>query len=343
MKTFRSSLLFGIICFISYSLNAQTKVDVIETTFKVGAMEDLVQMYGFAAGDQVIINFEEIDGKELKEFEISALDQGSKFLDYKTKKIVDKVLTIDQKGIYKFRFYNSALGGRICKLKIQRIPANDSLKVFNTAVYWKTVQDTSYVSFQEKYLIKSDTVITEIYNGDTQISSQNAINGNSNRQLVSFVLPQNTVSWSFYIGTGADGKKAYHKMISDFSNTAAATLSKIPGYGPLASLALTGIPYFIKSQGEDNVKYYTINDNLNAQLFIDRKPFRYSKGGDVINEVGRMPFVQNGKVYFGMVNDNTLEAILVTLKVVAIEIKNQFGLREVKKMNIINRQVAYLK
>jgi len=343
LKTLNLLLLIGIIYLFPNSSRAQTKIDVIETTFKVGAIEETFQYYGFAEGDQVIINLEEVNGKELKEFEILQMPNISKFMDYKTKKISDKIINITHTGVYKFRFYNSAIAGRIYKFKIQRIPVSENLKNFNTNVYWKTLIDTTYIPMQETYLVKSDTIATEVYNGDTQISSQNAINGNINRQLVNFELPKNTILWSFYVSTGETGKKAYHKMIADFSKTAASSAYKIPGYGPLASFALTGVPYFIKVQGEDNVKYYTMNDTPNAQLFIDGKAFRYTKGGDVINEVGRMPYPQTGRVYFGLINDNTLEPILVTLKVVAIVVNSQLGVREIKKMNINRRQEAYLK
>ena len=65
---------------------AQTPVDVAESTLKVGALSEEVFYYGFAAGDQLIFNFEEVKGKELKELEIVELPGTSKFMDYKTKK-----------------------------------------------------------------------------------------------------------------------------------------------------------------------------------------------------------------------------------------------------------------
>ncbi len=332
-----------ITCLISFASMAQTKIDVIESTFKVGAIEEVLQYYGFAEGDQVVINLEEVNGKELKEFEVLEMPNISKFMDYKVKKLTDKILNVTQTGVYKFRFYNSAIAGRIYRLKIQRIPVSKEKEKFNTNVYWKTVTDTTYTPMQERYLVRSDTIAAEIYNADSQISSQNAVNGNSNRTLVNFILPENTVAWSFYIGTGNEGKAAYHKAVENFSKSTAKLAYNIPGYGPLAYLALSGIPYFIKSMGEDNVKYYCIVDDMNAQLFADRKAFRYMKGGDVINEMARMPTLQNRRVYFAMVNDNIVESILVNLKVVAITVKQQWGMREIKKINILSRQEAYLK
>ena len=65
-------------------------VDVAELTIKVGAMGSEELFYGFAEGDQIVFNFEELKGKELKELEIIELPSSSKFMDYKTTKIVDK-------------------------------------------------------------------------------------------------------------------------------------------------------------------------------------------------------------------------------------------------------------
>ena len=89
---------------------------------KVPPQGEEIFYYGFAEGDQLIFNFEEVNGKELKEFEIMFMPSKSIFMDYKTKKIENKILTISETGIYKFRFTNAnILSGRVCKFKIQRL------------------------------------------------------------------------------------------------------------------------------------------------------------------------------------------------------------------------------
>src|SRR5688572_20833780 len=97
-------------------------IAVAENTLKVGRLGEETFYYGFAEGDQMIFSFEEVNGKELKEIEIVELPSSSKFMDYKSSKIQNKTITINRTGIYKFRFANSAISGRICRFKIQRIP-----------------------------------------------------------------------------------------------------------------------------------------------------------------------------------------------------------------------------
>lgn len=327
----------------STKLFGQTTIDIAENTLKVGGLGEEVFYYGFAEGDQLIFNFQELNGKELKEVEIIELPSSTKFMDYKTVKIENKVLNITRTGIYKFKLSNSALGGRICKVKIQRIPASDGTKNFNSSVYWRTVQDTTYTPTEEKYLIKSDTIAQEIYSSIPQISSTNALNGNKNFQVVDFVLPENTISWSFYIGTGNAGRTEYDRARTNFAKSAAATVSKIPGYGPMAALALTGVSYFNKVQGEDNVKYWFIRDANNVSLFNAGQSFMQYKKGDVINEASQMKSPLTGKIYLALLNDNTVDPIIVTIKVVAVQIKQQWGKRTVQIMKVSKLEVPYLK
>jgi len=41
-------------------------VDVADLTIKIGAMGSEELFYGFAEGDQIVFNFEELKGKELR-------------------------------------------------------------------------------------------------------------------------------------------------------------------------------------------------------------------------------------------------------------------------------------
>ena len=124
MKQF---LFTAICCLFLITSRSQTPIDIAENTIKVSSMGEEIFYYGFAEGDQLIFNFEEVDGKEMKELEISFMPSNSIFMDYKTKKITNKVIQIRETGVYKFRFANSNLfSGRVCKFKLQRIIDNPS-------------------------------------------------------------------------------------------------------------------------------------------------------------------------------------------------------------------------
>lgn len=333
-------LTFGIFSFSSFS---QSAIDITETTIKITALDEQEIYYGFCEGDKLIFNFEEVNGKELKEIEIMEMPTTSRFSDFKSKKIENKIIDVPRTGIYKFRFYNSSLGGRVCKFKIQRIPASEKTKKFNSSVFWKTIKDTTYTPTEEKYLIKKEYVSKDIYSSNPQVSSQNAFNGNKNYQVVDFDLPENTVSWSFYIGTGNESAEEYERARMNFAQKAVEGFSKFSVYGPMASLALTGVSYFNKVQGKDNVKYWFLSDANSVTLFQTNKPFYSYKKGDVINEASQVLNPLKGKVYLALLNDNTVDPIQVTIKVTAIQLNEEWGTRTVQAMSVSEREEPYLK
>jgi hypothetical protein len=332
-------LLFTFFYKISF---AQTIIEVAENTLKIGALDEQVFYYGFAEGDQMIFNFEELSGKELKEIEIIEMPTSSKFTDYKSLKIINKTLNIQNNGIYKFRFYNSSLGKRICKIKIQRVPSSESTKKFNSNVFWKTIRDTTYTPTVEKYLEKSENIAKEIYSANPQISSTTAFNGNKNYQIIDFDLPENTVSWSFYIGTGNEGKKEFDNARNNFTDQATSSFSTLSTYGPMAALALTGMSYFSKVKGEDNVKYWFLSDQNSVQLFNAGQQFYTYKSGDVINEASQMKTPLTGKIYLALMNDNTIDPITLTIKVTAIQQIDYWKTRTIQVMNVAEWQEPYL-
>ncbi len=159
---------------------AQNIIDIQETSVKISAMSEEKYLCGLAEGDELIFNFEEEKGKELKEVEILEYEGSSKYMEYKCNKIKDKKIQINHTGIFVFRFYNSSITGRICKFKIQRIPVSDETKNFNTSVYYKSINDTTYKILDEDYLIKSDTSFVELVDQVAKVHSVSNLNGSTN-------------------------------------------------------------------------------------------------------------------------------------------------------------------
>ena len=339
MKRIILTLITLFVATISFTF-AQTSINITESTFKIDAFDEEVFYYGLAEGDQLIFNVEEVNGRKLKEVEIIELPASSKFMDYKTKKINNKTLNITKTGVYKFRFANSAISGRVCKLKIQRIPAKESLRNFNTNVYWRTVFDTTYTTQQEEGLIKTDTIISNITD---QIAKVHSIaNRNGNKTTFNFTLPQHTVAWSYYIGVNQAGQKVFENATKLLSKTAGHLISKIPGYGPMAALALDGVSYLSQLQSGEDIDFYIIgNDYVN--LFLAGKDFKYIKKGKVINDYSKMTSPLSGMYHVCLLNDNAITGVSVTVKITAIIVNNQYGVRPVQKIHLSPRQEAYLR
>jgi len=324
----------------TYNLFGQTPIDVAESTLKVSGFGEEIFYYGFSEGDQLVFNFREVNGKELKELEIIELPTSSKFMDYKTKKIENKIINIQNTGVYKFRFANSSMSGRICKFKIQRIPSVNGIVNFNTNVFWRTVFDTTYSIVEEKYLVKSDTNITNLTDQVAKVHS--ATNANGNRTLIDIQLPQNTIAWSYYVGVDQEGKKAYDEANQQFLSSASSLASSIPGYGSMAALALGATTYFTKSNTGENVNFWFM-DAQNANAFNQGASHYYYKQGNVISDYGKMTVPLTGTLYLGLFNDNAIQGIDVMVKVTAVSVNQVWDSKPIQKMQVTSRQDAYLK
>ena len=290
---------------ISSMTFGQTPLDVYESTLKVAGMGEETYMCGLSEGDQLIFNFQELNEKELKEVEIIEYPNSSKFMDYRTKKIENKTINISRTAIYKFRFANSALSGRICKFKIQRIPASEETKNFNTSVYFKKI---------------SDTTITNLTDQVSKVHS--IMNSAGNRTILNFTLPVNTIAWSYYIGVDQAGQENFIKATKELANKATPLLSSLSGFGPLAALALGSTSYLSQLQAGEDIDF-SFTDNINASLFLSGRSYRQFKGGKVINDFSRMTIPNQGTVYVCLSNDNAVYGVTVTVKITAISVSTR--------------------
>ena len=319
---------------------SQTPIDITEQTIKVRAVSEEVLYFGFEEGDQIVFNLLEINGKEVKEVEIIEFPSSSKFSDFKTSKIENKTINVNSKGVYKFRFYNGSLGGRICKIKIQRIPANESFKDFNSSVKWVTEQDTTWNSYTKdvivryeskieqkvkKELVKMDTVFNQFFDKVLRVHSETAI-GKTQYTYANVELPLNNyfpnrinpyetlevVSWSYWLGVGQKSEEEYEnankRLISGIS-----TIGNLTSYGALASLAVTGISMFKNVNIGDNVNYKFYGTQNGNEIIIDH--------GNVISACGRKDNITQGSFTVQLYNDNFKDGINVNLKMVAVQIQ----------------------
>ena len=319
-----------------FFLYAQKPVVVVENTLKLGPFKEEVFYYGFAAGDKLIFNFEEANKKELKEVEIMELPSTSRFMDYKTKKIENKTIDIGNTGIYKFRFTNSAILPKVCKFSIQRIPANASTQNFNTTVYTHTVDDTIFTTDQEEYIDRTDTVVENFLDRNVKLLATTG----GNKSAFNFILPENTIAWSYYIYTNDAGKKIYDDAAMKVA--AGPTPKKFQNYGPLAAEAYGTESHLKKLTSGKEINYWIV-DGDNADLFMKGDQFKYMKKGTVVNDYSRMDN-RKGTLYFCFSIGASTEPVTVTVKITSIHINEVPRIRTVKRVaGIQPKQEMYLK
>lgn len=327
-------------CLVSICLSGQNPIDIIENTVKVSAMADEIFYFGFAAGDKMIFNFEEVNGKEVKEVEIQEMPTyASKFIAAKVKKISDKVINISTTGIYKFRISNSSILPKTCKYKIQRIPASPATLNFDPTVYTDLVNDTTYDISIEEYLEKIDTVFITFQ--DRLIRVNPISNAGGNKAVFNILMPANTFAWSYYISTNKEGMQAYDEANKNLIINSGNVISKFPYYNILSALALGRPATIPKLMSGNNISYWIFDaDNLN--LFNTGGQLRFVKNGKVVNDYSAMT-PQKGNLYFGFINDHATDAINVTLKISVVQLNEVYNSRQVKKMIVTPSRKMHLK
>jgi len=77
-------------------------------------------------------------------------------------------------------------------------------------------------------------------------------------------------------------------------------------------------------------------------LFKVGKQFKSFKQGNILNDAAQITKPVTGKIYLGLLNDNVLSPINVTVSVTAIVVTEHNSVRDTKIMKITNREEAYL-
>lgn len=336
----KSLLVIALFLFNISTTVAQVTIKIGEYTTRINAKDEVTYSYPFKEGDELILELEVLNGKEVRLVEFGRVGVARMYTDYRVKKIENKRLTIQKTGTHQLRIKNTSTGKRICNVKILRILKNEEIGLHNPNVLWRTYFDTTYYTVQEKFLIRSDTVISNITDQISKVHSKGNTNGN--KLTFNFSLPANTIAWSYYIGVDQEGEKAFQNAVVNLSKVVTPVISKIPNYGPLAALALGSASFLtVLNTGED-INYYIVSPG-NETKFMKKMDFKYIKKGSVINDFSRMQKPLKGSYHVCLENDNTLKSVSVTVKIVAVSVNQEWGERSITKMRINSRQEPYMK
>jgi hypothetical protein len=241
-------------------------------------------------------------------------------------------------AVYRFRFYNDTRSNRKCSIKIQRIPASEETKPFNTNVVWHTQYDTSYYTVQEKYLKKQEHVLQEIIPLTvSHIGDSNTLFQETNSRIIFPVqLPEHTIEWYYRVSFS-------HHTIEEIENslTLADELSVL--------MAQTGGikfgPYHLtQAPGQAYCDVYVM-DSANAVRFQSMEDYKYSSIGSskhiksgITKVYGNSPM----PLYLGINNVDSGNRVNILIECVAIILKEEKDVRAVEKMNVASRTVPIL-
>lgn len=331
--------IFTYLLFLNFSFS-QEPILVTESTIILDVDQTKELYFSFAEGDEIIFDVEMVKGKHIKEIEVVEMPKKTLLTEFKSNGLKEKRIQIRNKGIYKFKFYSSSLTRRVCKIKIHRIPKDNSTKSFNTNWKWATKRDTTYTSYQADSLtgyqtIKHTETIKELketkYEEIMLFEKKQRVhsywNPNPSRTYLRVDLPninnnnfreERIIAWSYWIGVGQEGAEAYKeniKSVSSFVENAA----KIYYQSPLAGVAVGAITDLVIPTTGQDIQYYFIEDFDNVTLFLNQQNFLQFDQGKGIAAFGRSERTQKRTFYIGLFNDNSRLGLDVDVKVLAIK------------------------
>lgn len=336
----KTIILSFLLLLCSCALFAQKPVLVFEGTLKIKAMQDENLYFGFAAGDQIVVQLSETGNKELESIEITELPNNSKYKDVNINNIKDKHIYVGRKAVYQFTLSNGALANRTCKLRITRIPESAATADFNTGWKWATVYDTTYVSFSEDSLVGYDTLSNKrvarnlisselkeynLLDKTVNIPARGIIKHDNPRIYIPVTLPklestetctQEMVAWAYWMGVGPSADNIFSR-----NKGALVNLSGLVTANPLAKLALgVATALIIPDDSEIDPVWYAVTDYAGKNNFMKGKDFHALDYGRGKGSYSRFSEAEQckGPYYVCIKNENLHNSVDVTVKAVAI-------------------------
>ena len=320
-------------------LFANNPILITESTISLDYDQTEELFFSFAEGDIIEFDFEMVKGSNLKDIEVYELPNNRIFSEFKAEKFSKKQINVRNKNLYKFRFYSSSLTRRVFKIRIFRIPSNESTKNFNTNWKWEIKKDTIYIpysvdsitgyrtiKYEEKVreLVKTENIEDVLFNKSQRVHSYYNQNKSSTYLRVDLPITINSelkeeklIAWAYWIGVGQEAQKAYQensKSIGKLANGIATA------YGtPLAGLAVGTITELMIPKTGEDVYYSFIPDYENAEKFVNGQTYLQFDTGKGVAAYGKNSTRTKGTFYIGLYNDNQIQGIDVDVKVVAVK------------------------
>ena len=337
MKTNIFTLLFLLMSTVSAV--AQSLITVTETNLKLPILGEEFLYFGFAEGDQLVFSFEELSGKDLKEVEILEYPSTSRYKEYKTRAIQNKKLTVPRTGIYQFRFANTVVLQKTCKIKIERVAGSEATKNFNSTVYWRTVYDTTYRKLQQ-HTAAPDQYKTVSLLLPTAYHLNANTGGNHSQVIAPISLPDFSAEWYYKYTVVTDKDKAEAlKSTLDLKGTLNKLITEKGGLSFSADSMLA-------PAGADTCRIYLL-DESNQQMFESKSNFRHFKEGTrekATSGVVKIKTANFPNAYLGIKNPNAQTGIYVVIEAVAIISPDDTEqTAEAQSVSIKARKEPYLK
>lgn len=313
----------------------QNPVKLIESDFTIKNSSSEEFYFGLSEGDQISFGVN-VANAPIKDVNFCEYPNTIIYSENNVSKIDNKTINISHTGIYYFQFHQSGFlaGKRSCFLKANRLAANEKTAGFNTTVYWESKTDTVWYYEDEKYLVSTDTLVTQIADQAIRLKKK----GKTDRSTIVFTLPEKTDSWSIWICTGKDAS-------ANFANTEkqiAVIYPYVKKYGLMSALAFNGNISYVIPSGCLPVSYWFLTRHEDQQKFNNDSIRFIPEKKMTCLDYERRTDTLKGKNYMGVFNENR-KNLDVFIKIASVHIVENWGTHNVRKFRIETKQIPYLK
>lgn len=299
-----------------------------------------VYYYGFQKGDEVLIDLK-AENKATYFLEVKEYGSGSVIYSATNLTKLKRLrLPVAKKTVYEFTIRSEHEDPSTCKLTLQRVPLPNQPKEFNTNVTWQMKPDTVFTFVNEKVLIKTELQPQVLVDKTFRVFSQASI-GNPSRVTIPFRLPAKTKHWVYWIGVGQESVKELEETTKLLAKGGAAVLG---GFNPVAAFGMGLLPQLPQVKSSGYVDYLFMNKAAVAGFEEDgvRKPYSFAQGRAVVSDYGKItlaqtPKTQDGTIYMGVENKNTVTGLDVNVRIVAIAPEEVYETRRIKKIQKVNQ------
>ncbi|MDP4267079.1 MAG: hypothetical protein Q8880_06560 [Bacteroidota bacterium] len=343
-KILKLTILINILLFINVKVFSQKQeITVTDCNFSVNTFKKVLYNYGFSKGDSIIIIINSTNNKDINKVQLEEYFSSSIIFSEQKTQTISKRLLINKTGIYCLNVIDNSVFSIPIHLKIIRKPFSAATADFNTNVYWKTINDTIYGKVTgTKTIQQADTIFDQITDKSVKIYARKNITSTPDKAVIEFTLPENTISWSYFIGVGKEGRNTFNEAVKKSLDIASSISGFIPEYGPMISLALKGVSLFTTTQRGDNVKYFFVNNEKYSQSFMQNKPFNSFIRGEAISDFSQVKAPLHGKYYLCLHNDNLVIPIDVSVKITVVKLKYSKRIVTEREYKLKEKKVPYL-
>lgn len=268
-------------------------------------------MYAFEKGDEIVVNLDMTNEKGTNAIYVSTYPDGVTVYSNDSFQDLENVrIKVEERSIYTFVFSSMHAFNRDAQLRVERVPASDETKDFNTAVTKKKVYSVEQIQKPLHQFVNS--------------GSNSTFKGGKSRVLVPINLPPNTVKWYYEFSAFRDTEKV-DQMTSIFG--LAAELSSLIDETGLLEF---GINQLTSPPGSDVCDIYIL-DHENSSLFTSKERYVYYTEGTRENLTSGVVEVDGGSsdlLYIGIRNPSDFHGINVLIEVVAIVVEEDWMMEE---------------